>query len=245
MSDYRVVVMTSDKYLPALRPFAHLFNKYWSKETQVVVIGFANPEFELPDNFKFISIGKQKDYPFDKWSDALIHALLYHGIEDEAFVLMLEDYWLTRPVDKRNVEILYQYALQFGYVLKIDLCGDRLYAHGADVKYDTVDSIDLVKSMPGSPYHMSLLCGIWRRDNLLKALVPNETPHEVELIGTTRVSHMQDLLVLGTRQWPVLHTLGLRGGDHSKLKLEELKPRDVEEMRNLGYFNVWEKPDKS
>jgi len=92
---------------------------------------------------------------------------------------------------------------------------------------------------------MSLLCGIWRRDNLLKALVPNETPHEVELIGTTRVSHMQDLLVLGTRQWPVLHTLGLRGGDHSKLKLEELKPRDVEEMRNKGYFDAWEKPDKS
>ena len=95
--------------------------------------------------------------------------------------------------------------------------------------------------MPGSPYHMSLMTGVWRKDNMRKVLINNESPHDIELAGTTRASHEQDLVVLGTRQWPVRHTLGLRGGDHSSLNLSELKPKDVDEMRKLGYFEPWEK----
>lgn len=246
MSEYRIIVTTSDKYLPALLPFTHLFNKYWSREQQVLVAGFSQPKFTLPSNFQFLSIGKQKDYPFDKWSDALIHLLKFHGIDDEAFILMLEDYWLTRHVNIRAVEMLYDYAIQFKYTLKVDLTGDRLYARGADRAYDVVNYLDLVKSMPGSPYHMSLMCGVWRRDNLLKVLKPNESPHKIEMEGTTRASHMQELIVIGTRQWPVRHTLGLRGGDHTKLKLDELQKKDVDEMRKMGYFKHWEekKDDK-
>ena len=33
----RVFVTTSDRYLWALRPFAHLFNRYWSELQPVVV----------------------------------------------------------------------------------------------------------------------------------------------------------------------------------------------------------------
>jgi hypothetical protein len=219
-----------------------LFNKYWSSEQEVLVAGFAEPEFDLPDNFSFISLGEQEQFPFNLWSDAL-HKLI-GIIDDEAFILMLEDYWLTRHVMLDAVSILYRYAIQFKYTLKIDLCGDRLYAFGADLTYDTVSYIDLVKSMPGSPYHMSLLTGVWRRDNLDRVLIPGESPHDLELIGTTRVSHFQDLLVIGTRQWPVRHTLGLRGGDHTKLNLSEMKPKDIEELRTLGYFAHWEANDE-
>lgn len=238
MSEYKVIVTTSDKYLPALRPFAHLFNKYWSRDIDVVVAGFAEPDFELPTNFQFVSLGPQKHFPFKMWSNALLKLLGL--IEDDVFILMLEDYWLTRHVNLEAVGILYRYAVQFGYVLKMDLCGDRLYAHGANTAYDTVSYLDLVKSMPGSPYHMSLMTGVWRKDNMRKILINNESPHDVEMAGTTRASHEQDLVVLGTRQWPVRHTLGLRGGDHSSLNLGELKTKDVDEMRKLGYFEPWE-----
>lgn len=233
----RIYVTTSDKYIPALRPFAHLMNKYFVPNPQVVVAGFSLPSFALPDNFSFISLGKQEDYPFNRWSDALIKLL--NIIDDEAFILMLEDYWITRDVDTRAVDILYHYALQFGYVLKIDLCGDRLYAFGADLNYGTVAYLDLVKSMPESPYHMSLMPGVWRRDNLLKCLIPGESPHDLEIAGSTRVSRLQDVIVLGSRQWPLRITLGLRGGDSSKINLEGLKPGDVQEMAELGYFKLW------
>lgn len=236
--NYRILVTTSDKYLPALKPFAWLLRKYWVPTPDVVVAGFSVPNFELPDNFTFLSIGNQSDYPFSKWSDALYSAL--ERFTDEAFILMLEDYFVTRPVNTSAVRILFDYAIQFGYVLKIDLCADRLYAYGADLEYGHVAYLDLIKSMPGSPYHMSLWPGIWRRDNLLKCLIPHESPHDLEIIGTTRVSHMQDLLVLGTRNYPLKITLGLRGGDSSKINLSELAPNDVEEMRALGFFSPWE-----
>ena len=239
MEKYNVYVTTSDRYLPALLPFSWLFNRYWGNDVDVVVCGFSAPGFDMPSNFRFISIGRQSDYPFNRWSDALIW-VLNNVWTEEAGILMLEDYWLTRHVDRHAVQILFDYIIQFRYVLKIDLTGDRLYAFGADLEYNTVEYVDLIKSMPGSPYHSSLMTGIWRRDLLLRCLVPNESPHDFEMIGTTRVSHMQDMIVLGSRQWPAKHSLGLRGGDSSKLLLDGLKQSDVDEMRALGYFERWE-----
>ena len=234
----RVICAASDKYLPALRIYAHLLNKYWNPNPRVVVAGFSFPDFDLPDNFEFVSIGKQEDYPFQKWSNAICKFL--NEIEDEAFVLMLEDYFITRPVNTPAVRILYDYMLQFEYVIKIDLCADRLYAHGADLNYGNVAYIDLIKSMPGSPYHMSLMTGLWRRKHLLRHLIPDESPHDVELIGTTRLSHDQDVIVLGTRLWPIKHTLGLRAGNAYELNLSELSANDVIELRELGYLRPWE-----
>lgn len=231
----RVYVTTCDSYLVALRPFAYLFNKYWGEDQEVVVGGFSHPDFNLPKNFKFHSIGKQEDYPINKWSNALYKMM--NDLGDEIFVLMLEDYWITRQVDRKAINILYSYMVQYKDVIKIDLCTDRLYAHGADLKYDTVAYLDLIKSMPGSPYHMSLMTGMWRAENMKKVLIPNESPWDVELVGTTRLSHLSELRVMGTKQSPVKHTLAFRGGTSSNLLLDDIKPADVSEMHRLGLLN--------
>lgn len=233
----RVVCAASDKYLSALRIFAHLLNKYWIPNPQVVVCGFASPSYKLPDNFEFVSMGDQRDYPFDKWSDAMYKFL--NQIDDEVFVLMLEDYFITRPVDTRAIKILYDYMLQFRYVIKIDLCIDRLYASGVDLNYGSVAYIDLIKSMPESPYHMSLMTGMWRKEHLLRTMQPNESPHDLEILGTTRLSRDQDVIVLGTRQSPVKHTLGLRSQNPDALNLEHLNENDIKELGNLGYLEPW------
>lgn len=239
MSDvpYRVVVMTSDKYLDALRPYAYLLNKYWKPNPQVVVAGFSKPKFKLPENFTFLSLGRFQDYPFKRWSNAFIKLL--HTIEDEAFVLMLEDYWITREVNSEAMRILYDYIMQFKYVMKMDVCGERLYASHADLNYGTVRYLDLVKSMPGSPYHMSLITGIWRREHLLRHIIPDESPHDVEVIGTTRVSHDQNVIVLGTRQWPLRHTLAFRAADSNSLLLDEIAEHDVDDMKKMGLLKPW------
>ena len=142
-------------------------------------------------------------------------------------------------MDTEALNILYDYMHQFEYVAKMDLCGDRLYAMGA-VPYGYVSRLDLMKSMPGSPYHLSLMPGFWRKKHLLNALVRNESPHQVEMVGTTRLSHMQDVIVLGTRQWPLRTTLALRGGDASRLLTDEIDPGDLTEIRRLGFLKPWE-----
>lgn len=233
----RVIVLTSDSYIHAIRPFAFLFNRYWSDKQPVVVAGYSPPAFRLPPNFQFVSIGKQEDYPIGKWSDGLIRLL--NSIDDSHFILMLEDYWLSRPVNTEAVRMLYDYARQFRYVLKIDLCGDRLYAGGADLNYGVCGYLDLVKSDPASQYHMSLLTGIWNRELLLRFLIRGETPWQVELEGTPRVrAAAGEVIVLGTRQWPVKHILAHRRGDPSELLLDGLRREDAEAMAKMGYFQL-------
>lgn len=232
-----VVVLTSDKYLGALRPFSWLFNKYWSSLELVTVVGFAEPDFELPHNFDFWSMGPMSNYPVDRWSDALIDYLedrpgLHH------FALMLEDYWLSRPVNTQAVKMLYDYAVQFRNVLKIDLMTDRLYAAGM-TDYDNCGYLDLILSDYTSQYQMSLMTGIWNRDLMLRFLVRNESPWDVELNGTRRVAAAENgVLVLGTRQAPVRHILAHRRGNPQELLLDGLKACDIEEMQKLGILSL-------
>ena len=235
MINVPVVVMTSDKYLPTLRPFAYLFNKYWGATQWVEIVGFAKPEFPLPANFHFVSLGDQVHYPVNKWSDALIDYLALRP-EMHHFVLMLEDYWLTRPVNTQAVRMLYDYAVQFRNVLKIDLLTDRLYA--ANMRdYNHCGYLDLIKSDYQSPYHMSLMTGIWSRDLLLRFLIRGETPWDVEIHGTPRVAAAKDeVLVLGTRQSPVRNILAHRNGDSGKTLLDGLQTCDIDALRALQYL---------
>lgn len=231
--DIPIVVLTSDNYLHALQPFAYLFNKYWDCQQPVIVAGFKVPDFELPDNFSFYSIGDMATYPVGKWSNALIKFLADHP-DMHHFVLMLEDYWVTRPVNTQAIKMLYDYAVQFGNVLKIDLVADRLYAWGM-TDYDNCGYLDLVLSDYRSQYQMSLMCGIWSRELMLRFMVMNESPWEVELNGTPRVAAAaNEVLVLGTRQWPVRHILAHRRGNPSELLLDGIKAIDVEIMTALS-----------
>lgn len=235
MKQIPVLVFTSDKYLHALRPFAYLFNKYWGSDTQVTVVGFRAPDFWLPGNFHFHSLGNMADYPVNQWSDAVLDYLEPRP-ELEHFVLMLEDYWLVRPVNRFAIDMLYDYCRQFRNVLKIDLVTDRLYAAGV-ADYDNCGWVDLIVSDPASQYHMSLMAGLWSRELLLRFLVRGESPWDVEIYGTPRVAAAgSDVLVLGTRQFPLRHLLAHRGGNPNELMLDDLKAVDREALVNLGYI---------
>ena len=232
----KVFVMTCDAYMDAIPGFAHQFNKYWSPDQEVIVAGFSKPEFDMPDNFTFFSIGDQRNYPVDRWSDALLK-LMWHFPKEKHFVLMLEDYWICEPVNVNAVKILHDYMVQFDYVIKMDLCGDRRFAGGVE-DYGDVAGIPLVISDYTSAYHMSLMVGIWNQDNLKAIVIPHESPWQVELEGTTRLSRQQDkMVVLGTKidPWPVKHVLMYRGGDSDNMIWDGLSEEDVVELKGLGY----------
>lgn len=207
----RVFVEVSDKYLWALRPFAYLFNVYWSELQEVIVYGFKKPDFELPKNFSFYSISPD-GYPAERWSNALIEFLSKQ--EDEIFVLMLVDYWICRMVDVRGVSTCADYMVGKKNVLRFDLTADRLYAGGMyDVDY--WGCYDIIETPPGTPYQLSLQAAIWNRKFLLDLLVANRSAWEIET--DTRVPGR--LRVLGTRQFPVRYANAVLKG---KIDWEQL-----------------------
>ena len=208
-----VIIPTNDRYLWCLRPFAYLFNVYWSENQPVLVAG--NEEPELPDNFEFLHVS---DYPADRWSDQMIKTL--QSIDDYAFVLMLEDYWLCRTVPCGHVESLAEYMRINPDVLRIDLTNDRLHSGQAtDVGY--WGSVDLLETLPGVPYQLSLQASVFNRENFLRCLKPGMGPWDVELQGTELIS--DGLRILGTRNNLLRYVNAVGMGGENRYRTEHVR----------------------
>lgn len=212
----RVFVPTCDNYIWAVRPFAYLFNKYWSDNQQVVFAGFKPPSFSLTPNFRFFQIDKT-DYPPEMWSNGMIKML--NSFPDEFIILLLEDYWLTRPVNIDCVKACVDYMENHPRVLRIDLSDDRQYAGGVfDV--DTIKCYDIIETPPGTQYQMSTQAGLWRKSLLLELLIPGKTAWEVE-IHTAPPGNMR---VLGTRQKPIRYANAIWKGTVDKKEINKIQP---------------------
>lgn len=203
----KVLVTTCDKCLWSIRPFAYLFNIFWSAQQKVDILCETAPQFRLPDNFSILPMPRGRKWPANKWTNRVIQYL--KRIEEKHVVILLDDYWLIRTVDVRGISTLCEYMQLHPQVLRMDLTADRLYAGGMQ-DFDMYGHYDLVRA-PGSQYEMSLQAGIWDRELLLTVLQPDWNPWEVELLGTSVVNE-RNMIVLGTRQNPIRYTNAMKNG---------------------------------
>lgn len=218
----RVFVITNDFYLWCLSPFTYLFNKYWSPEQEVIIAGYRPPSFEIPGNFHFHSLGRA-NAPQSKWSDGLMAFL--SEMPDEFSVIMLEDYWITRPVDTGFVQIAHSYMQENRNVLRFDLTGDVAYCQG-DPRYAPyvgfINHYDIVEKPPGMSYRMSFQAGLWNNKMLLSLLVKDKTPWEVEI----QTVIPDNVLILGAKQWPLLYANAIYKGELDIEEIKKLHPID-------------------
>lgn len=227
----KVVVLTCDKYLWCLRPFSYLFNVYWSELQEVIVVGYARPAFTLPNNFRFFSVAATS-YPPERWSDGWLTFL--QQFQEDNFVLMLEDYWLSRGVDHGAVASLDGYLQQHRDVLRVDLTGDRLYSTRAQ-DLESWGHLDLIETPVDTPYQLSLQAGVWSRQRLLQILHLGQSPWAFEIQDHREVLGSRGLRVLGTRQMPVKYVNGV-GSGHGAKYTEGLPGEHVRELERRGWL---------
>lgn len=209
-----VYVEVSDKYLWTLGPFCHLFNTFWSELQPVTIYGFSKPHFQLPQNFTFHKVS-QSPYPAHMWSNALIEFL--STTQDELFVFLLCDYWLSRTVDHRGIASLADYMKNKPRVLRMDMTADRLYAGGMfDV--ESWGSYDIIETPHNTPYQMSLQAGIWRKSLMLELIHEGMTAWEVE----THIAPPANMRVLGTRQYPIRYANAVLKGKIDSKQIDML-----------------------
>ncbi len=237
MTTFAVLVVTSARYLWALRPFAYLFNIYWSDSQPVIVVSDARPDFALPPNFEVRIIGNGKPIPAERWTDGLIEALEW--LDDTHTVIMLEDYWLVRRVDALGVSYLVNFMAQItqAAVLRMDLTADRQYnGYAKNVGY--LGHYDLVETPGESEYQMSLQAGIWNVNLLLGLLKPGMSPWDVELQLSPLLHDREDLRVLGTRQCPIRYINAFKSGQEFELQqLDQLPAHHREELESYGWLS--------
>lgn len=202
-----VYILTSNKYIKCLPPFAYLFNKFWSPEQKVTVACYEETPQKLPDNFEVVSLGKQENY---SWSDGLLKFL--ELMDDPIFLFSLEDYFLDRRVKVNTINELYNYLENKEEVKKIDLTNDRLKTPYGP--WESWGKIQFVRSSNDALYQMSVAAALWKREYMLEFTKPGENPWEFEKRGSRRVikAHQEkEFHILGTKEHP-FHYINAIGG---------------------------------
>ena len=94
----KIYCTTSDGYHHVLKAFVYLFNKFWGEDQEVIILGYKTPEFELPKNFIFHSMGVQTG--LKDWCSDLRKFL--ELTEDDYFIMTMEDTFFKGKVN-RNI----------------------------------------------------------------------------------------------------------------------------------------------
>jgi hypothetical protein len=202
----KIIVTTSDNYHHIIPVFSYLFNKHWGGDVELV--GYKEPE-NLPDNFKFTSLGTQGSV--NEWSTDLRQ---YFETQPDWFIWMMEDSFI-KSVNKE--------ALNFCYALTIPSIGRIGLTKDIQTREHTQTMDGLVWAHPKSKYRQSTQPSIWNKEFLLHYLKDGMTPWEFETQPT------EDLWnIVGLKEYPLVHNEGVRKQDITKLNLEGLNPDDLQ-----------------
>ena len=233
-SEMEIVVLTSNDYVHALPAFAYLFNKFWDAGQSVKVVRYDVRPPKLPGNFPNFAIGIQGDYT---WSTGLKKYLHHHT--GDLILLMLEDYFLSQPVNVKRVEMLWQLMNNHPEIAKIDLTDDRLKV--AHFEYNNF----MVQSDENALFQTSLQAAIWRKDFLTRFLSDNENPWQFEKNGTRRVIKARkagdfDGVILGCKKPPVayVNAKGGMGTQPDKWDFKKMPQWMIAELRQKGLINA-------
>ena len=143
--------------------------------------------FEKYDDIRVTTIQVGKDR---NWSSNLASAL--HKINRKLVLLLMEDYFLDRPVNTARILALENYMRS-----RNAACLRLLPSPGPDRPSEDNPEVGEIRN--GAPYRLSLQAAIWDRDILLSLLRWGENAWELEVLGSRRTDHI-DAPFLSVRQ---------------------------------------------
>ena len=157
---YNVYITVSDKLTHLLPETIERFNKYWSVDISVTILGYSKLPFDLPNNFSFISMGQDRGAKY--WVEDLYKA--FSNIEDDFFIWFVDDTWFNAPVDLNMInDICPQYLNKntnwFGLTI-----GPSERANNLIKDYGEFQVIELDQT---APYRVTCQANIWNRERLL------------------------------------------------------------------------------
>ena len=175
--NFGVYIWTSNQLMHCVPAWAYLFNKFWPWKQNVRVLGYNLPDYNLPDNFEYVSLGHQRGPQY--WSDDMKE--YFSSCEHECFYLTTEDGFIVGDVDEEILDI----ALKVSFMnpnntfSRFNLTADVHRRPRTVLKQ--MDNFKLIKAEQYSQYRQSLSHSIWRKDSLLRKLIPGQSPWDFEM----------------------------------------------------------------
>ena len=159
-----IIVLSCSKNTDTFEPFHHCMEKFYPDHPNIVY--FTD---NTPANPYYDTVIVQ--HRLEEWTRGLRDFLQI--IRDDTVLLMIDDIFIRRPVDTDRI----QYAL--------DHIGGNIALMNFEKSWDPTDAptdLDGWKCRRhGSEYEVSLMCGLWQKDKLLKVLSRNCDPWTIEL----------------------------------------------------------------
>lgn len=181
-----IYVTTCDEMSFCLKTFCYLFNKFWPYETIINVLGYEEPNFDLPKNVKFHSLGR--DLGAENWSNDMIK-FFSENKEHDYFMMAPEDGFIIKEVDEKLINFALNFSKLFyesrGKFLRFGLT-DCVSSRAHDVIDRTLEGSPVILSGESVDYWHSLQHSIWNRESFLKMLKPNMNPWQIELDESAR-----------------------------------------------------------
>jgi hypothetical protein len=232
-SELEITVLTSNDYVHCLPAFGYLFNKFWDAGQAVKIVRYDVRPAKMSGNFTNFAIGNQADYT---WSSGLLKYLHYHT--DDLILLMLEDYFIDKPVAQKRIKQLWQYMKTHPEIAKIDLSDDRLKVAHSDYENG------MIKSNDSAVFQTSLQAAIWRKECLIRFLNATENAWQFEKNGTKRIIKARkagtfDGIILGCLE-PPLSYVNAKGGEGTQPEKWDFKKMPVwmiNELRSKRLLN--------
>ncbi len=176
-----MVFSTCDKYDFTWAPFFKQFQKFWPEFNMPIYLCTDSKTYAFPGyDIRCPMEGNTKRYT---WSELLLKTLEY--IDSEYIFFMLDDFWLTEPVNHEMVHKVLNYMEQNP---KIGFCCLRNETGTLENKKYSVDSeyIDMWYCQKEKKYRITTQAGIWRKDFLIRIIRKHETAWEFETRGSWR-----------------------------------------------------------
>lgn len=173
MDKLKIIIPTCDKYLHCIEALVYTIDKYWEDHGEVIILGYKKPNYVLPTNTTFHSMGDDRGPKY--WSDDLIK--YFNHFEDEYFIYFTDDTPIIRSVNSNRIKELYSHMLKDKIINKIFISGTLT----ENSKEYNIDGLNLVEINQNSDYRTSVQTAIIKTTYIKKYLKPNQSPWDFEL----------------------------------------------------------------
>lgn len=159
-----ILVLSCDKSEDTFDAFHHCIEKYYPNHPEVI---YATETIKNP-YYKTIS----HNIPLERWTERIRKTL--YEIEDNQILLIMDDFFIRKPVDTERIEYLSKQLNGNIAVFGFEKCFDS--------NDEETNVIGMKKRQHGSSYEVSINCGLWDKNKLINVLKGEHNPWQVEEI---------------------------------------------------------------
>lgn len=158
----KILVCSCDRNWDLWMPFHHCMEKYWNDHPEIIY------KTETKDNPYYKTI--KNDYLLTEWTKGIRETLA--EIDDDQILLLMDDIFIRQPVDTERIK--YASENLKGNIALMN------FEKSFDLNDKPTDLEGFKKRMNGSPWVVSIMCGLWQKEKLIQVISDDCTPWDVE-----------------------------------------------------------------